>query len=345
MHKSKQDNFLRNQWYVAASSNEIETGCIKSLVILGEPIIIGRSKQGELFSISDNCPHRGTLLSLGTFDGSEIECPYHGWRFNTSGKCTLIPSQMKNHTQQANDIEVKSYPLKEYMGIIWIYMDYNKNVEPFPKIENKNFFLKLYVKKTFDCNIDLAVTGLMDPAHGSFVHTSSIWRKKRDTREKKKILKPIRNGWKIETHKVSSNSKAYRLFLGSEPESKISYFLPGIRHEITTTNKYFYSGLTACTPIDNSKTTIHHFMYWNVPGGVFLKFIIKKLAINFLNQDAKAVIWMKEGKKYSKREFLIDDADLQIKWYYKLKKNWSRYCSDNDKFTNPIKETVARWKS
>jgi len=345
MHKTKQDNFLRNQWYIAASSKDIKKGGIKGLIILGEPIILGRCKDGKLFSISDNCPHRGTLLSLGKFDGKNIECPYHGWQFNTLGECILIPSQMRNHRHQADDIKTKSYLVKEHMGVIWVYIKYNDKVEQFPHIENNDFSLKLYVKKTFDCNVDLTVTGLMDPAHGSFIHASTFWRNKRDTREKEKRLKPIKNGWKIETHKVSSNSKAYKLFLGSEPETKISYFLPGIRHEITTTNKYFYSGLTACTPIDNSRTTVHHFMYWNVPGGIFLKNIIKKLTMNFLNQDAKAVLWMKEGKKYSKREFLIDDADLQIKWYYELKRNWHKYCSDDDVFINPARETVARWKS
>ena len=338
-------SFLNNQWYVASSSKDIKKNKVVSKILLGKPILIGRNKFGRIFAINDNCPHRGTLLSIGRFDGENIECPYHGWRFDTSGQCTFIPSQLPKQKPQAADIKTKSYSIKENMGIIWIYISNDNNINPFPSIEHTENKLQLYVKKIFDCNIDLAVTGLMDPAHGAFVHASSLWRTHRDVKEKKKIIKPIKNGWEIQPHSTSINSKAYKIFLGKESQTKISYTLPGIRQEFTKTNKYSYLGITACTPINESQTTVHHFMYWDVPGGIVLRNIIRIIANNFLNQDSLAVTWMKKGKVYSNREILVEDADIQIKWYYKLKKEWQKSCIENREFSNPIQETIAKWKS
>ena len=86
-------------------------------------------------------------------------------------------------------------------------------------------------------------------------------------------------------------------------------------------------------------------MYWDVPGSFLLRNIIKIIANNFLNQDAVAISWMKKGKEYTNREILVEDADIQIKWYYKLKKEWKKSYTENRFFSNPITNKIARWKS
>lgn len=47
---------------------------------------------GEWRVFSDACPHRMARLSSGRIVGDRLECPYHGWRFDGSGRCTLVPS-------------------------------------------------------------------------------------------------------------------------------------------------------------------------------------------------------------------------------------------------------------
>ena len=40
----------------------------------------------------DICPHRLVPLSEGRItDNKELQCAYHGWCFEASGKCTAIP--------------------------------------------------------------------------------------------------------------------------------------------------------------------------------------------------------------------------------------------------------------
>ena len=83
---------LRDLWYFALTGETLRRGGMVAKMLLGEPLLLGRAKDGSVFALRDICPHRGIPLSDGRFDGAEIECCYHGWRFAPGGRCTAIPS-------------------------------------------------------------------------------------------------------------------------------------------------------------------------------------------------------------------------------------------------------------
>ncbi|MEQ9109176.1 MAG: aromatic ring-hydroxylating dioxygenase subunit alpha [Rhodospirillaceae bacterium] len=342
------DAYLKGFWYVACASRDLKTAKTLHRIILGQPVLIGRDKAGVAFALQDTCPHRGTLLSRGTFDGTEVECPYHGWRFGTNGQCTAIPSQRDGQRPQAHDVRTQSYPLAEQNSIIWIYIGTKgseANLSDIPTVPDIGHRFQLHLRKTFDCNSDLAITGLMDPAHGAFVHASSLWRGHRDVRDKEKTFSPTPLGWRMDRHTASGNARAYRLFLGGAPETEITYTLPGVRIEHATTGKVTYCGLTACTPIDAHTTDVHHFMYWDVPGGRALRGLVRWVANRFLGQDANAVKDMRDGQAFKPTTMLVEDADGQIRWYYRLKREWQLAQAENRPFQNPIQSATLRWRS
>lgn len=340
------DNFLRGLWYVAAAAQDIKRGQTTHRTILGKPVLLGRDNTGRVFALRDTCPHRGTLLSRGEFDGREVECPYHGWRFAPDGQCTAIPSQREGQKPQAPDICVNTYAVKESNGVVWIFMgNAIQDSLEVPAVPAMGDRLQLHLCKTFHCDIDLAVTGLMDPAHGAFVHASSLWRTHRDVREKEKAFSPTALGWRMDRHRASGNARAYRLFLGGAPETEITYTLPGVRVEHATTGKVTYCGLTACTPVNATETAVHHFMYWNVAGGPLLRAAVRWAASRFLGQDADAVKDMRDGQAFGTKTMLVEDADTQIRWYYRLKREWQTSGAENRAFSNPIKAVTLRWKS
>jgi nitrite reductase/ring-hydroxylating ferredoxin subunit len=42
---------------------------------------------GRFYALDNNCPHNGGPLAKGTLDGSVLQCPWHGWRWDvTNGK-------------------------------------------------------------------------------------------------------------------------------------------------------------------------------------------------------------------------------------------------------------------
>jgi len=315
-------------------------------MMLSEPVLLGRDSEDRIFALRDTCPHRGTLLSRGTFDGNEVECPYHGWRFGVDGQCKAIPSQLADQRPQPDDIRTNVFPVKEIQGNIWIYFGkLNDKLPEIPLVPAVGGKYRMHLSMIFDCGIDLAVTGLMDPAHGAFVHSSLIWRNREDLQEKNKVFSPLPMGWRMDRHPVSSNSRAYRIFLGGKPETEISYTLPSVRIEHTRTDKFNYCGLTACTPVDDHHTEVHHVMYWDLPGTVILKPIVGRIAKRFLDQDRRAILDMEAGRRFSPTTMLIKDADTQIRWYYLLKQEFVAAQKEKRAFRNPIQPLSLRWRS
>ncbi len=339
---------LRGAWYYAAPGAELARGRMAHKTLLGEPVLLGRDSAGKVFALRDTCPHRGTLLTRGAFDGREVECPYHGWRFATDGRCTAIPSQCNGQRPQAGDIRAVSYPVAEQHGNIWVYIGpRTDNLPPLPVLPDAGDTPQLYVSLRFPCNIDLAVIGLMDPAHGAFVHKSAVWRTRASIHEKQKSFSPVKDalGWRMDRHPASSNSRAYKIFLGGRPETEITYTLPSTRVEHAATSRYSYTGLTACTPVTADVTDVHHAMYWTVPGTALLRPLVKRVALKFLDQDRQAVLAMQEGLAFSPPTMLVRDADTQVRWYYRLKREWLAAQTEGRAPVNSLTPVTLKWRS
>ena len=82
--------YLRDCWYPAAWPDEI-TGAPLRRTFLDEPVVVFRLENGEPVALLDRCPHRFVPLSRGVVIGSEIQCAYHGLRFDRHGNCTANP--------------------------------------------------------------------------------------------------------------------------------------------------------------------------------------------------------------------------------------------------------------
>lgn len=347
---------LRNLWYHALPAHALKPGTMRRLIMLNEPVLVGRSHGGAAFALRDMCPHRGVPLSAGSLavngqGQSEIECPYHGWRFASDGQCTVIPSLLDNQALEPGRIRVRRYPVAEKQGNIWVCM-----TEPnTPVIEDKlppppempaigAREPNLVVRLDFACTADQAVLGLIDPAHGPYVHGSRLWRTKASIHEKAKRFGPAPLGFTMLSHKPSKNSLAYRI-LGGDLETEISFFLPGTRVELVRSSRHAFVGLTTITPVDEAHCVVAHVIYWTMPWLSPLKPLLRPLARRFLGQDQGIFGLQGQNMPYEPRAIYVDDADTQIKWYYRLKKEWSEALAEGRAFVNPVTETTLRWRT
>lgn len=223
---------LRDAWYVVATGDDVPRSKMIHRVVLGEPLLIARQHDGSVFALRDICPHRGILLTHGSFDGNEVQCAYHGWRFDRSGTCTAIPSLVDGQDMDPGRIKVRRYPCQEVQGNIWVFIPEGHQIpEDLPVVPRVPVFdgkPNLYLWMDFPCHVDHAVIGLMDPAHGPYVHRSSVWRSAKTAYAKEKAFSPDRMGWLMDRHTASKNSKAYRIFLGTQPQTEIGFQLPKV---------------------------------------------------------------------------------------------------------------------
>jgi nitrite reductase/ring-hydroxylating ferredoxin subunit len=71
--------------------NEIKEGQMKGVRIKGKPVLLVR-QGGEVFGLSNFCPHAGCELQGGILTGYVVMCPCHGWKFDVrNGQYQEIP--------------------------------------------------------------------------------------------------------------------------------------------------------------------------------------------------------------------------------------------------------------
>jgi len=346
---AQEQSFLRDIWYFALSAAQLRPGKMVTKMLLGEPILFCRQQDGSLFALRDVCPHRGIPLSCGSFDGKEVACCYHGWKFNAAGHCTHIPSLTGNENITPDNIRVRHYPVREMSGNIWIYMAEGRSNLPVvlpdpPAVPDFTAAPQLVETMQFPCYIDHAVIGLMDPAHGPFVHQNWWWRTSRSIHEKAKAFGPEPLGWAMRRHKPSSNSFAYKI-LGGVPETEIRFMLPGVRIEHILAGNKRIVNFTTVTPIDQNNTEINHSIYWNWPVLSLAKPIVRHFARNFLGQDRDVVVKQQAGLRFEQNLLLIRDADTQARWYQQWKNEYARSREEQRAPHNPVPETILRWRS
>jgi phenylpropionate dioxygenase-like ring-hydroxylating dioxygenase large terminal subunit len=316
------------------------------------PLLLARDASGKAFALRDICPHRAAPLSAGSFKDGQVQCPYHGWRFRNDGVCSHIPSLLQDQNIEPSSIRVDSFPLTEQDGLLWVYMPEDPK-RPNPIMEPPRITMgsgdghakpRFVESQLFPCEVDHAVVGLMDPAHGPFVHKAWWWRSEASIHEKAKHHVPSTRGFTMAGHKPSSNSVAYRL-LGRELSTEIRFELPGLRFEHIRAGKREVLGFTAVTPLDREATLVTQVFYWTMPVLSVFKPILAPFVRTFLGQDRKIVELQNEGLKFSPPQMLIQDADVPAIWYYRLKKAWAESVANGTPFANPVQERVLRWRS
>src|ERR1700730_7973922 len=210
--------FLWDFWYPALRSSEIKGQKLSTAMLLEVPLVLGRTSDGRAFAMRDSCPHRGIPLSYGRFDGKTVECSYHGWKFEAcTGRCVEIPSLTTQDKLKVERIFAGHYPCEERDGYLWVYMNSpgSRLPETIPAAPKLSSFSEKYRITHLACDlpshVDQGIIGLMDPAHGPFVHQSWFWRSKGRIHEKQKQFQPIPNGFRMSPHSPSSNSLPYQL--------------------------------------------------------------------------------------------------------------------------------------
>jgi len=321
------------EWYPALRADTLRREDTAVTMLLGIPLLLGRKSDGQLFAMRDLCPHRGIPLSAGWFDGETVQCKYHGWRFEPcSGQCQEIPSLTSHDSLEPTKIYANSFPVAERDGYAWVYVPEagagrvtaEAALPPVPELPKFGTrFRSAHLQAELPCNVDHGIIGLMDPAHGPFVHRAWWWRSAASIHEKTKKFEPIENGFRMSPHAPSSNSAPYRLL--GKPVTTIDFVLPNRRYEtILAENargkKRWFASLTTVTPITASTCRIDVIAAWDIAYHVpFITPIARYFGARFVQQDQQTMIEQARGLRSNPGLMLIDDADKPAKWYFALK--------------------------
>lgn len=73
-------------------SKSIKKNELRKVKIENKDYCLFRDSRGKLSLVDNVCPHRGADLSMGKVRNDCVQCPYHGWEFDSSGKLVKVPS-------------------------------------------------------------------------------------------------------------------------------------------------------------------------------------------------------------------------------------------------------------
>jgi phthalate 4,5-dioxygenase len=162
---------LRRYWTPACLAAEIpEPGGAPARVrLLGESLVAYRDSSGRVGLLQENCPHRGASLYFGRNEGAALRCVYHGWAFDTGGRCVDMPSEPAPFCDR---VRMRAYPTHESGGIVWAYLGPRETMTPFRDFgtEGHDAAEFMATKQLTTCNWVQAMEGNLDTAHISHLH-------------------------------------------------------------------------------------------------------------------------------------------------------------------------------
>ena len=160
----------RSWWHPVIAADELG-GAPLAARLLGEDLVLWRDASGAAHAFANRCPHRGTKLSLGRVveGGTRLECPYHGWQFEATGQCALIPA-LPDFTPPPSH-RACHFEALEAHGLVWLRLQNSDTALPAFEAEHDPHLRKLLCGPyTVAASAPRIVENFLDMAHFGFVH-------------------------------------------------------------------------------------------------------------------------------------------------------------------------------
>lgn len=113
---------LRRYWWPVGFTEHVQIkGSPLRTQLLGEEFVLFRDGGGQLGMVDLHCSHRGTSLEYGRVEERGIRCCYHGWLYDTAGKCLEQPAEPADSTFK-DRIKHPAYQVQDLGGFIFAYI-------------------------------------------------------------------------------------------------------------------------------------------------------------------------------------------------------------------------------
>lgn len=114
----------KRSWVAVAHPEEVPDNTPVQVLVAGDAWVLTRM-DGMLTAFEDRCPHRMSPLSAGAVtravDGTpRLTCAYHGWRFDQTGRCDLIPALGRRARISKRAVLRPAYGVTEEYGLVWL---------------------------------------------------------------------------------------------------------------------------------------------------------------------------------------------------------------------------------
>ena len=185
VHAAEMTGIWHGDWVFVTTEDAVAAPGDQLPVIVGDqPVLLLRNREGELRALSNLCAHRGTLLLERPAKAKRIQCPYHAWTYNDSGRLLAAPFTSKD------DVDKAEHCLPEYLVESWhglVFVSLNPDVEPLAErfaavephavaygIDRMDHWSDQQETQVWDCNWKLAIINAMESYHLFQVHPKTL---------------------------------------------------------------------------------------------------------------------------------------------------------------------------
>jgi len=166
---------MKGTWQPVAVSAELSPGKIISYRLFDIDLVLARFPSG-LMAAEDSCPHKGARLSRGHLCENELQCCYHGWRFNVTGECTNIPSLIDPPKDKLRLSHLRNFPVQERYGMVWVQMEPDPSVRlpDVPEFEDPAWTFLVGPPTPFKAGFRREIENYLDMTHFAFAHATTL---------------------------------------------------------------------------------------------------------------------------------------------------------------------------
>ncbi len=260
-------------WYIAAAAKELKRKPVRRKVE-GATVVLFRDSKGQPHAITDRCAHRGMRLSEGEVAGDCVVCPYHGWQYDGAAQLKKVPA-LCGHETLPQAPAVRSYPVQEQDGQLWIYTGKGEPDSPpfhFPHCGDPGWHT-FFMQTRFEAPVEACLENFLDVPHTIYVHPG-LFR----SREKQQpsVARVRRRATSVEAEFVNEKpleGLGPRLFFPRNTKMRHTdeFLLPSITHVTYAFGEEHAFLITSqCTSREEFITDVTTAITWRLPAPAWL---------------------------------------------------------------------------
>jgi phenylpropionate dioxygenase-like ring-hydroxylating dioxygenase large terminal subunit len=337
---------LTRAWYVACESRELRRDPIHRTV-LGVPLVLFRSN-GQAGALLDRCPHRNVPLSLGRVAaGGRLECRYHGWQFETSGRCALIPGL--SAASEARERRAPACAVRERDGLVWVWpeLDDTPIGEPFELGALGHGYTRVLRSVEAPATLQATLENALDVPHTAFLHRGLF----RGTKSNEIRATVRRSSDRVEVEYVGEpRPSGVAGFLlspsGGTVEHWDRFILPSVAQVEYRLGKETHFLVTAFgTPVSDFETRLFAVVDFRTPlPGAVLRRVLEPVALAIFRQDVRILKAQAETvRAFGGEQFMSTELDLLGPHIWRLLKQAEAGDISRDANAGSIEEREVRF--
>ena len=279
---------VRRAWYVACESRALKTKPVSAMV-LGQPLVLFRGANGAASALLDRCAHRNVPLSLGEVVSDQLQCGYHGWRYDGAGICRHVPGLCAQSEGPAR--RVPAFECVERDGYVWVWMDPESEIdsEPWALPVLDRGYTRARKTVTFPGSVHATLENALDVPHTAFLHRG-YFRGAGPSHELDVVVRRSHDRVEAEYIGEPRPSGLAGVLLapgGGVVEHFDRFILPSVGQvEYRLGSRSHFLVTSICTPVSDFETRVYAEVAFRLPlPGWLVRPFIEPLAMRIFDQD------------------------------------------------------------